>query len=368
MHIHLMEPYRSAFVSRCISESLIAVKANGYGQVGDISDAVTTCGTPELIADALQLAVLAEDLSMVWTKAGSKALEQGLPHMEASGIENLDVIKLVDKYPEEVENEIRSRLQDVRSLNDYWKTEISEIDSFAPLILSQTKARGKPLHWSLFRLLRACRLENYRAVPLIMTVVPPELRSVASTIQAIEPRGMHPLEYPLLSTYQELRLTAATAELESAKIAGASPIVTGCEVGEASSELWGLVVEQLAGEGIEFPVPQSIVDVVKLRAKPEIIDFRSFLMAFLDAVLQGNEEGAEDLRRGIRSCLKAFRRYPLTKRLASWTSYASFAAGVVGGLHPVLTASSIGGAVVSYGCSALADKWRQQSSWLWLST
>ena len=365
MKIHLMEPFRSAFVARCVKESLIQVVPPEFAAE---SPAIKKCGNPKLMREVLQLGVLASDVSMVWTEGGSVPKERGLPYMKVSGLENLGVVDLIGDYPPEIAATEKERWKNLGNLDELWKLEREEIDTFSPLILSQMEERGKPIHWALFRLLRAVRLGEDRAIPVILSAVPQYLSREAKSILDIEPRLMHEYELPIFMTLQELRLTTATAIKNGSRIAGAALEEKSQvdHVAKSSNQIWGLVVEELIGDHIEFPVPESIRDVIDLRNRSEIVDFRNFLNPFLDAVLAGNEKAAVRLRKSIRSCIKAFKRLPKTQRLARWTGYASLAVGAVEAATGLIGVS-IGTGIVSIGLEKLAKKWKTQSSWLYLA-
>lgn len=365
MKIHLMEPYRSAFIAESIKESLIEVIP---AEAASVCQGVKTCGTPKLISETLQLAILASDISMVWTEVGSTPKEQGMPYMKVSGLEHLGVIDLIGDYPTEIALKEKTRWKDLANLNELWSFEKEEIDAFSSIILSQMEKRGKPIHWSLYRLLRAVRLGEDKAIPIILSAVPQYLTKEAKVILELKPRIMHEFELPIIMTLQELRLTLETAYKKGSKIAGTSferiqqqnlPI-------NQIDHIWGIVVEELVGESIQFPIPNSIKDVINLRNKNEIVDFRSFLNPFVDSVLNSDEESYKRLRRNIKQCIKAFRRFPNTKKLARWTGYASVGIGVIEAAVG-FTGVSIGTGLISYGLENLAEKWKNKSSWIYLA-
>ena len=365
MKIHLMEPYRSAFIAESIKESLIEViPAEAVSE----SQGVKKCGTPKLISEALQLAILASDISMVWTEVGSTPKEQGMPYMKVSGIEHLGVINLIGEYPPEIAQKEKTRWKDLANLNELWTFEKEEIDAFSSVILSQLEKRGKPIHWSLYRLLRAVRLGENKAIPIILSSVPHSLAKEAKVILDLEPRIMHEFELPIIMTLQELMLTMETAYKNGAKIAGTSfeRIQQQNLAINQIDHIWGIVVEELVGESIHFPVPTSIQDVIKLRNKDEIVDFRNFLNPFVDSVLNTDEESFKRLRKNIKQCIKAFRKFPKTKKLARWTGYASVGIGVIEAAAG-FTGVSIGTGLISYGLENLAKKWKNQSSWIYLA-
>lgn len=365
MRIHLLEPYRSALIARCVRESLIAVVPPD-AEVA--SAAIRTCGTPTLIDETLQLLVLSSQASMVFTDVGSVPQERGMPHMKLSGLENLGIVDVVRDYPSDIAEAEKARWRDLRDLNELWKLEIDEIDALSPLILAQLEARGKPIHWSLFRLLRAVRLGEHSAVSVIASVIPVNLREAASSILRLQPRLMHEFDLPILMTLQQLRLTTSVARRDGSRIAGAGvdPALKVENVANATRAVWGLVVEELIGEEINFPVPASLRDVISLRSQQEIVDFREFLVPFLDSVLAGQATAMLDLRKNIRSCVKAFKRFPRTQRLARWVAYASLTAGGVEAATGLI-GISIGTSLLALGLEALAKQWATQSSWLYLA-
>ncbi len=366
-----MEPYRSAFVAKCLQDQLIQVEPIEQTELMmSQNPGMRLCGTPELIGETLQLAVLASGLSMVWADAGSAVKERGLAHMKLSGLDKIGVIHLIGEYPAEIASQEESRWVGYQGLGDLWKLEQEEIDALSPIILTQLEARGKAMHRSLFELLRARRLKEDRAIPFILSTVPDHLRKQADIILKLEPHLDYLYDFPIFMTLQELRLTTATAVKEGARIAGAAPCSVDDEeakmMGREASQLWGLVVEELIDEKIVFPIPSEIRDVIEMRNRSEISDFRSFLIPFIESLLAGDENTAISLRRDLKSCVKAFRRFPVTKRLGKWTGYASLGVGAVEAATGLL-GLSMGTGVVAFGLEALAKKWKSKSSWLWLA-
>lgn len=363
--VHLLEPYRSAIVARSLQEGLIeCVPPSAVAE----SMAVAKCGTAELISEALQLAVLASHVSMVWTEVGSVAKERGLSHMKLSGLQTIGVVDLIAEYPQDVATIELHKWDGLTNLNELWSLERDEIDAFAPLILAQLDARGKPVHWSLFRLLRALRLGEDRAVPVILTAVPPPLRQVAKSMLRIEPRKIHEIELPIIMELQSLRLTNATALKNGARIAGAAPVSEGREpaITGVVGNVWGLVVEELIGEELEFPVPASMHEALVLRNRIEIAEFRDFLMPFLDSVLRGDAGTVQSLRKEIKRSVKAFRRFPITQRIARWTTYAGLTADAIEAITGLMGVG-LGIGIVGLGLDGLAKHWMEHGSWVYLA-
>lgn len=367
--VHLMEPYRSAFIARCAQESLIVSEPPG---TLSSSDAIRTCGTPELIRDALQLAVLADDISFVWTEPTGTAKD--LPHLKLAGLEHLGVVTLVGGYPPEVADFEKRRWADAESLNDLWTIERDELDAYSSVILDQLQARGKPIHWSLYRLLRAARLGEHQAIPLILTAVPSHLSVAGNSILTVGPRTLHEYDLPILSSLQEIRMALAAAASSNSRVAGA-PLTDRNEnsVGLASggARIWAMVVEELVGQEIHFPVPTGVADVLKLRARTEIVDFRRLVVPFLESIARGDEEAVRRLHREIRQSVAALKRVPGTSRLARWAAYASLAAGVAEAVLAALdigvVGPSLGEGLLAVGLDRLAERWKTESRWIYLA-
>jgi len=364
MKLHLLEPYRSAFVSKCVKESLIrSVPEDAY----EHSPAFLKCGNEQFISETLQIATLASDLSMVWAKAGEKPVEKGMPYMELSGLENIGVIKLIDNFDKEDFENKSIKWKNLKNLDELWALEEKEIEIYSKIIFEQLAARGKPIDYTLYRLLRASRLHQYNDVELIKTTIPNELREVADDILRIEPRLMHAFELPIFMTLEEIRLTLSTAEKNNFKVIGTT--LTDDVKFESANKIktiWAIIVEELLKEEIHFPVPSSLAEVVSLRSRNEIKDFRTYFNQLLDNLVLGNATEFGYIQGKIKDSIKSLKKFPRTKKLAKISTFVALGAGVIEALTGII-GPSIGIGVFAVGLEGIAKKWESNSSWIYLS-
>ena len=266
MDIHLLEPYRSAFISQCLNESLIVTDPPNYAF---LSPGIKATNIPELKEDVLQIAVLANNLSMVFTNVGEEVLKRNLPYMKDSGISDLGVIKLINKFPNE--DFIKQRWSSAKSLNDIWLIEKDELDIHRDLILSQLASRGKPIDLFIFNLLKAFRLSDDTTVKMLLNSVPYDLMKSVDTIVNNPEKSIYEFDMPIIMTLQELFLTHSNATTSGFKIVGAFPTLK--NEAQAINQIWAILIDKLLETDIDFPVPEKIVDVINLRNRPEIADF-----------------------------------------------------------------------------------------------
>lgn len=131
MKFHLLEPYRSALIAQATNEKLISFLSKEFK---DKSLALKAAGTPEFISETLQLAVLSENLSMVFNEPSDEARERGLG-MERSGIESLCVVDLIGGDDSDSIN-----IPDSRKKEDFWLLNKEDLDAYQEFILSQLHA------------------------------------------------------------------------------------------------------------------------------------------------------------------------------------------------------------------------------------
>jgi len=362
MKLHLLEPYRSAIIAQAIKEGFIRCVPE---EAASQSNALRATGTPELISQTLQLAVLHDDISIVWSEVDNKKRweELRIAYMTDSGLQNLGALKLLP-HPDQ------PGWQDAGdNVRDWWALEKDSTDAYKELILSQLEARGRHIHWAIFRLLRAVRLGEEHAVPLIASVIPPQYERLAQSI--IEnPSQVIDLDFSIMATLDELKAAFSLAETSQCKVGGAAleaeREMGSTGLGRSASQIWAIVVDKLVEEEIHFPTPERLSDVLSLRESKEIIDFRNLLFPFIDSFTDGDFELIQKLRKEVASAAKAFRRFPKIRKLGSYVGYASIGIGVIEAVTG-LVGPSIGAGLITLGLEGLAKRWEKRGSWLYLS-
>jgi len=369
MQIHLIEPYKSALILQAINEGLIQWEGSNQLILQRLKKTISN----DVLAQVLQLCVLYDDISIFWAKPDSQAIDQtkkhGLPNANIKGLESLGIVDLLSVPNDVIESE---RSKGFTKISDVWKQNIEDIDLYENFVLSQISATGAFLDWSIYRLIRAYRLENYDALPLIQSVIPHKYKDLEKYFLENPDSSelIANVDFVLISKAIELRYSFDNAINRNSKVAGAPPIhpdAGDIDTSEYSGNiLWKIVVETLLGEGIDFPIPSSFKDVLKLRKLTAVQDFRDYLFQFMSSITSVDEQGINTFRREIKTSLKAFKQFPRLHRMAKIVGYASLPIGALEALTGLIGPSLVLG-VSALGIEALAQRWKKAGSWLYLS-
>ncbi len=369
MHIHLLEPYKSALILQAINEGLIQWECSNQLILQRLKKTISR----DILSQTLQLCVLYDDISIFWANYDSKAKDlakkHGLPNADLSGLKSLGIVNLMNVPSVIIEKE---RSKKLANISDVWKQNIEDIDLYENFVLSQISATGAFLDWSIYRLIRAYRLENYEALPLIQSVIPIKYKKLEEYFlkNPNSPELIANVDFVLISKAIELRHSFDNAIDQNSKVAGAPPIyspTSSIDISEYSGNiLWKIVVETLLGEGIEFPTPSSFKDILKLRESKVIQDFRDYLFQFMTSITSMEGQGINAFRREIVASLKAFKQFPRLHKMAKIISYASLPVGALEALSGIIGPSLVLG-ISALGLEALAQRWKKAGSWLYLS-
>lgn len=370
MKLHLLEPYRSALMVLALNEGLMrGVNA----EVRDISAAYKAANSKELLQETMQLMVLGEEVSMLWTHVANEEdhNESGYEYVETSGLESLDILRIIGTESLEFRDNGWPSGTDFPAI---WRARREFIDAHYPIALEQLSSRGKPFSLGVFRLLRAFRLGETSVIPLIYSTLSDQDKENANLILSGDPVSELVFDLPIMGTFRHLSVGLADHKNNECKLVGlpfaellSSEKNNARHIrGSKSAEVWALVVETLLERDLTFPLPESLKDVNNLRHAPEISSFRRFLAPWIVSIVSGDFSDYEVLKQEIQSCLKAFERYPNTRRVGNFIGYTSLAGSVVEAAFGVIGPSLVGG-LVGIGMTQLANDWEKRSGWLYLS-
>jgi hypothetical protein len=354
----LIEPYRSALILQAVDDGLM----RSVPPDGPVIMRLRTAIKPETIDEALRLAVLCDSLGMVWVDP-RRVPPDHRPDVLSCGLESTGIVQFID-----LPDEMVHRGEGVHDIAEIWRREQDLIDAYERILLAQMHAKGIALHWSLLRLLRAARLEDQTAIRLIEPCVRPQDQPFARAVV----RGVSDIrvDMTVVSVVHELKLALDFAESKGAKLAGAAPdsieFPDPKKPIESALQLWRLCIDVLLGEGIDFPTPASLTDVLSLRGSPEVREFRNLLLPFVTALAQGSLDALPRLRREILAAARAFKRFPRIRRFGAYSTYCSLALGVAEGILGVF-GPSIALGVVSLGAERLARSWEAKGRWLYMT-
>lgn len=317
---------------------------------------------PDISTSALQLMVLFDDVSIVWSDIAKEAVEKGVPNVKASGLRSAGIVDLVMyESPGIFESSDWTR-------SELWESEKDEISVYEPLILAQLEATNQSIPYVLFKLLEAYRTQkSQKTIDLYANSVPRHLHKYAEMILQDDPLAFAQFDIPIFARLGEIRFAHKLASQDGRKLAasvkpGEKDYSNGI-IGDTGERIFQLVVEELLQEKLYFPIPEKLADVGKLRNLPEITDFRQFLLPWFQELINGATNEEKRLRKEVKKCVAAFRRAPIAGRIANIIGCGSIVLGIVeastGAIGP-----SIATGLISIGCSRLAKRWKKLGGWV----
>ncbi|MBI4892594.1 MAG: hypothetical protein HY821_18360 [Acidobacteria bacterium] len=321
------------------------------------------------IAATLQLLLLDDDVSMLYVPPGigTRKRQPKGRHVDLASLKSLGILNLIE--PDKATCE---RIRGLDGPSEVWRALAPVVRDYEDLILAQLEAVGRPLHWSILRLLVAVRTGNWVLADLVLPSVPADYRDVADLI-LIEPLSMEvflALDRTVSDCAFQVEHASQLVSRGSMRIAGAGTDSAGRrpnqQVAGSSVQLWKLLVSELLSADIELPVPGKLSDVPRIRNLPEMQAFRSFFNPFLDAVIAGDAGAAVRLQKEIQSALRALRMLPMARAAVNWVTYAAIGIGVAEAFLGFAGPSIVAG-LIPIGLQRLARKWEAQTSWVYIS-
>jgi len=361
MRTVLLEPYRSALILRAVDEGLlrpdpidgpgITLRRNTIGQ--------------RTIDDALRLAVLSDELAMMWVDPRELPPEaKRLDHIYESGLGNTGIVEYI-RIPEELVGCGKG----LTRIEAVWEREADLVKSYERLILSQLQAKGYRLHWSILRLLRAVRTQDRIAISLLEPCIPKQDRPLAHDI--IRGRSHIGIDLTIINAAHEIKLAVEHATSMGCKLAGIPP--EGVEMpsdesnaAESVLQVWRVCIDVLLGERMSFPIVSTLAEAQQLRRSPEIAEFRFALRSFADELSDGSVTSLAKLRKQVLSSARAFRRFPKVGKFGNFATYVSFASGLAESIAGFF-GPSIGLGILALGASGLAKSLEKKGKWLYVT-
>ena len=360
--IHLLGPYRPALFWQARHE--------GFGRIlGD--EAPIAPPDPEDLTTALQLLLLGE-------RASLNGPYNDTADLDLSALAALDIVDV--KRPSTTDmGWDPSKILDWR---DIYVANARFIDEHESFILAELSAFDINFPWYLLRLYVAACTGNHYRIELLKQCIPPEHKQAARhLLDWAQQRGrakedpedsqmLAMVDLPLIDAICQVRHAFTLARRGEANLAGGAISAGGMfshpDIGQASHQIWKIVINEAAAQELEFPVPTSLLEVTRLRALPEVADFREFVFPFLDAAATGDVETFSRLRNEVCVAARHIRRLPVAKRVISWATYISLTFSAVEAVKGMIGPSLITG-IVGVGLEQLAKSWEKHGTWLYLS-
>lgn len=361
--LHLIEPYQWALACQAMSEGLAK-------HIGDVDRRNIDFATPEQIATTLQLLVLNERVSIMYSQQGAfkGSKLRGLAPVNLSGLASTGLVSFRDPPDTFSDFDILPRNR------EQWEKLRPYLERYEPFILAQFSSRGYPFsHWAIYRYIIAVRTGNPLAASLVEPSIRPDDYGLAAAIAGHE----HPdwetvagLDLKFFNAARRVHQAFSLMQQGEVRVAGAAPTLdvpgaTGRA--DASTKIWQFVVSALIEEQIEFPVPASLADVTRLRSIPEVRAFREFVGPLIDKLVVGDETTYKLLRKEIKAAVRAFKHLPGAKKVLDWTTYAGVPISAIEAITGAIGPSIVTG-LFAIGLTKLAAQWQQQERWLYLSS
>lgn len=354
--LHLLEPYRSGLLTAAYKEGLIHVSPKEAA-----SQMPTLNMPPDISTSALQLMVLFDDVSIVWSDTAKEVAEKGAPNVKASGLRSAGIADLVMyESPGIFESSDWTP-------SELWESEKDEISVYEPLILAQLEATNQSIPYVLFKLLEAHRTQkSQKIIDSYANSVPRHLHKYAEMILQDDPLALGEFDFPIFIRLWEIRFAHKLASQDGRKLAASvkprEKDYANDIIGDAGERIFQLVVQELLQEKLYFPIPEKLSDVGKLRNLPEITDFRQFLLPWFQELMNGATNEEERLRKEVKKCVAAFRRAPAAGRIFNIIGWYSLPLGIAEALAGII-GPGIATGLISFGCGRLAERWKKLGGW-----
>jgi len=352
--LHLLDPYRSTLLSLAYDDGLARETVPG------IAGHLFRAGRhPETRHDLLQLLALYDDVSTFWSDPWPEMIAAGLPGVVAQGLRSCGICSLVDARDDSV------KWTALDGTAKAWRMEADSFDTYYTVVLDQLVARGIPIHYSLARLLRAWRLGEVGAIPLILSTVPIKLRPVAARLLADDPEIEDLLDQPILDVLCEVRIAISRAERMGGQIAATRLDAEIVPAVSAATQLLEIVVSELLDQDLVFPQPRNLSEALELRHNAHVKEFRDVYFQWLTTFMPADISRFQRLRRDVVTAAKSFRRLPHVQRFARLSGYASVAVGIVEALVGMAGPSIVLG-LTGLGLDRLATVMKRSTNWLYI--
>lgn len=365
MKIHLLEPFRSALIKEAVNEKLLTLS---HPEFFDQNPAFKTAGTRKNIEKALQLAVLAEELSIVWSDTNEDMKKSGWAYLERSGIESTGVVSLVDatnRMDEKIKS-LNKNYKNVKDTSEMWKVFSEEIERYKHFILSQLMSRGKGVPKDFFNFYKAFMLQD----DILMEKFYDEMTDINKKIFSefiLDSTRIAVLNISTFTSLSEI-ITSEDICLRDGRKIACGPVGDFYEK-EVSIEteqiyrVYSVVLGALMEDDICFPTPLNFREVIKLRNKTEIVDLRTFINTMFSSLSSGNIDEVKFVRKKTRKLLKSFKWHKRMKSISWLTGLVSLPLGFLPGPGGL---AGLGLGICSLGCSSIAENWEKNSRWLYL--
>ena len=360
--ILLLDPYRSALMTLGIEDGFLALPRD----VDFAKTPMFRLGSDECLqTTVLQFLLLFDDMAIVQhEERGSRerAEEQGLKILEAKPLEDAGLVRFTSRP---VPDEKLQLLGGARDLLDMWRLRKDELDTWEPVFVPQLIAKGALAHPALYRVWREVRIGTPSSRFEALSQVPAAWSDVAHGLLS----GDATLDLLVFTALNELSEAEAEVEATGCRVAQGpfrpstehDPSQRPSDVARDVSAIFRVSIDALLDDELSFPLPSNLEDAKRLRSDPNIVAFRELFQPWIQRIAAGDCAEVE-LRKEVRSAVRAFRNAPRVKKLNDIVTYVSLPLGLVP--EPAIQAVGFGLGLASLGLPKLADRWQRQGKWV----
>ncbi|PKH59886.1 MULTISPECIES: hypothetical protein [unclassified Halomonas] len=356
----LLEPYRSAFLVDGYNCGL--VKVVGDGEISQ--EPMHEVGKSESLQRRVrEMALFYPSVQVIHHEHPGQAEDivkkARTPVLSALGLMQWGIMT-TPNIP--VDEDRVSRLaKGMKSVEDFWAIEESNLKTWGPLIASQIVARNKLNHPGFFDVLMHHRLRDSASMDDAASRLPAALRrQVPSFLQFAND---HQFDLVIFSTLNELLEVDAATQASRCHVALNDSFGEKCTTltPEVASQMRAVLIERLLEKELRFPIPNSLPELRDIQRREEMVSFRVLFQSWLSELRKLGGEEELRLRKEVR---RAMRQFKMAPRLDTAGMLCMVVAAPMGLAGPM---GAIGGAVLGLtgmGLDRLSSRWQSESAWV----
>jgi hypothetical protein len=321
--LFLLDPYRGALLAQSLEEGLLQPNRGTEAEFLQLP-ALEAARDKELQATILQQLLLFDRVLIVQNENKREQWERlpdGVVNVSWRNLREDGLVEFVSA--ENVASNAVSRRPNGR----LWFDDETVVPKWRSLVAEQFVMKKKISHIALFDFLVQSHHPDFDPRRAIRQL-PQRLRSEARKL--LEPQVLSLMDMSMIAHIHELgQVEEFVKQQEAANamtyVSLPSPKIPRFWRDENSSELVEIVIHELFKDNIEFALPSTVRDARDLRKKPEIGDFRTTFLPWLDTLRAGRADDEIRLRKEVWRAAKCFKLMSAKRSISGWSVIGSIA-------------------------------------------
>jgi hypothetical protein len=313
----------------------------------------------------VQLAILFDEVSIVSHETPGFAEEQtsqGLPTISTKPLKDMGIVTYTDR---DINSQLDNAVSNAGSFEEMWRAIKEDLEVWEPIIIPYLIAKKVISHTSVYWYVKQRRMGDESSAQAAWEQIPQQFRNEANSLENIGPT-MPLLDLVLLMGLSELLEAEEEARVKKSAIAhfpfGITGNYTDNSFPEGVTEVFEIVIDQLFHEQLMLPFPDTLIDVQRFRADPNIKAFRNTFQPWIESLSHANYEDEKSLRAEVKAAARAFNNSPRLEAFSNFLAYVALPAIFIP--PPVGTPLGLALGVAGIGLPKLAKRWQEQGSWL----